>query len=181
VETVEFFIRYVVLMMEQSRRSVQPKEADIKDALSGLYTAKFMADRLEEELRNGRRDQKPCGLVLVKLKKFRDVLHKNGILSIEASLKKIARIIEDNLEAGEKAARCGEDAFGIIMPRVNKSKLELAARELLGKIQSDLCEDARELDVAVSFAENPIDGITVDELLAHATIALQQTTERHAS
>lgn len=168
IEIIEFFLKYIVYSLKQNMASVAVKDSEIKDALTGLYTEMFLVDRLDEEIEKTRQNHKPCGLVLVKLGNFKDYLQKKGTLAVEADLKRIARVLIDDLQEGEKAARCSEDVFGIITPGVNKAKLEHMAVEVMKRLDEVMPEKYVELGLKCSVAEIPIDGLTTDELISHA-------------
>lgn len=179
MEVVEFFMRYIVFLQEQQQQQVSPagvtlKELDLKDTLTGLYTEKFMIDRLDEELSKAVNIHKPCGILLYKLTNFKQLLGERSSLELETVLKKAARVLTDNLQEGEKAARCAEDVFGLIMPALNKKRLELVANDLLYKLKTELGEEFDNLGIVCSIAECPVDGSTTDELITHAGALLMK-------
>jgi diguanylate cyclase (GGDEF)-like protein len=170
LETVEFFLKYVSFLRELALGSrMHQKDNDFKDALTGLYTEQFMIDRLDEELAKAKRSHKPCALVLFKLSALKDFVKTRGSLQGEAAIKKIAKVLSENLQEGEKAARCAEDTFGIVMPGLNKRRSEMAARAMLTKFKAALGADCEALNPLCSYAECPYDGSGTDELVSYAS------------
>jgi len=178
LETVEFFMKYISFLRELAGGShVRQKENDFKDALTGLYTEQFMIDRMDDELVKARRNHKPCALVLFKLSALKDFVKERGSLQGEAAIKKVAKAISDNLQEGEKAARCAEDTFGIVMPGLNKRRAEMAARGMLTKFKVVLGNDCDGLSPICSYAECPFDGSDTDELISYASNFLANFSE----
>lgn len=185
MEIVEFFIRYIVFLQEQQvpathSPTVTLKEMDLKDNLTGLYTEKFMIDRLDEELEKSNKIHKPCGILLFKFSNFKNLLNEKGSLEVEMILKNAASVLSGNLQEGEKAARCAEDVFGLTMPSLNKKRLEMVANDLILKLKTQLADDFDKLGVVGAIAECPIDGSTTDELITHAGSLLMRQVPQEA-
>jgi len=166
LDTLKAFSKHITFIIEHQRISERIKDLEIKDPLTGLYNAKFAKERLDEEVKRAIVYQKPCGFILIKIKNFKDYINKTGVLALESVLKKIADIMRDNLEVGQKAVRISEDSLGIIVPEKSKAQLEKQGSELLSKIKQEISE---RLDLVLSVAENPIDGASAEELINKAS------------
>lgn len=169
IETVEFFVKYIAFLrdLDHGQRSRQ-RDNEFKDALTGLYTEQFMTDRLDEELAKAQRSHKPCALVLFKLTGLPGFVKTRGSLQGEAVIKKVARTLAENLQEGEKAARSSDDTFGLILPGLNKRRVEMAARGMLSKFKTSLGPDYEALAPVCSYAECPLDGLASADLVVHA-------------
>ena len=168
IEILNFFIKYIVFNLRLNMSAVVVNDADIKDALTGLYTEHFMIDRLDEEIIRNKNSHKPCGIFTIKLKRFKDYLKDKGTLMVESDLKKVARVLLEDLPEGGKAVRCSEDRFSVVMPACHKARLDTMAHEAMRRLSESFGEKFIEMGMVYSVAEMPIDGITSNELLAHA-------------
>ena len=167
LDVLRAFSKHITFIIEHQRISERIKDLEIKDPLTGLYNAKFAKERLDEEIKRAIVNQRPCGFILIKIKNFKDYIDKRGILALESALKKIANIMRDNLEVGQKPVRISEDSLGIIAPEKSKAQLEKQGSGLLSKVKQEVL--AEELDLAFSVAENPLDGTSAEELINKAS------------
>ncbi|RKY44559.1 MAG: hypothetical protein DRP80_01805 [Candidatus Omnitrophota bacterium] len=167
LDTLKTFSKHISFIIEHQRISKRIKDLEINDPLTGLYNAKFAKERLDEEVKRAIVNQRPCGFILIKIKNFRDYIDKIGVLALESVLKKIANIMKDSLEVGQKAVRISEDSLGIIAPEKSKAQLEKQGSELLAKIKQEILAEG--LDLVFSVAENPIDGASAEELISKAS------------
>lgn len=87
---------------------------------------------------------------------------------LEKACKNIADIITNNLDASEEAGRLSEDKVVIIAPEKSKAQLQQRAEFLLSQVKFNLSKQGIDLDLHFSMAENPLDGLTQDELINKA-------------
>jgi len=167
IETLTVFSKHITFIVEHRKMSEKIKDLEIKDPLTGLYNERFAKERLDEEIKRAIANQRPCGFILIKIKNFKECIERLGVLSLESDLKKIASIIRDNLEIGQKPARLSEDTLGIIAPEKSKAQLERQASMLVSKIKEEASLEA--LNLTFSVAENPIDGVSAEELIKKAS------------
>jgi diguanylate cyclase (GGDEF)-like protein len=173
LELLHVFSKQVAIAFENDKLLKKTEELEIKDGLTQLYNAKFIKERLDEEIKRGMIYQRPCSFILFNVDGFKPFCDKYGRMTGESVLKKIARLIMDEITPVDRAGRFGDDEFALILPERYKKESKKIAEELKNKI-SELCimrskeEDRVSITVSASLSENPIDGISAKELIDKA-------------
>jgi diguanylate cyclase (GGDEF)-like protein len=133
---------------------------------------------LDEEIKRAILLQRPCSFVLVNIDNFKIYRDRQGELASESTLKKIARILEENGTEIDRVGRFGGDEFALILPEKNKKEATLIAEEVRRRIEESIFPGDKtsmvKLTVSAGVSENPIDGINAGELVDKATQSLKQ-------
>jgi len=145
----------------------------LKDALTGFYNATYIRERLKEEIQRAVHYQRPCSFVYLNVDGFNDYAAQHGVEASEEALKSVAKIIERHLSEFDRPARIRKDEFVIIFPDKNKKKImEIAegiSREIAAFSFGAKGGTANQrLTVCAGISENPMDGVSVDELFVKA-------------
>ena len=185
---------------ELLRKQVEKLEA--VDRLTGLFNGTFIRSRLEDEIKKAVHGKKPCSFVLMSIDHFDGYRQTFGHIMAESFLVKIAAILKENVKGQEKVARFADNEFAIILPEKNKRQSIDLAENIRKKIEhlaslgnqslSDWLQkensgsDGREdhpapslkeligLNCSMAVTENPIDGITANDLIVKAEKILQK-------
>ena len=176
IELLKVFAKQITIAIESEILGKKTEQLAIKDDLTDLYNKTFITGRLEEEIKRAIFYQRPCSFVAINIdgfKKFRDT---HGELAAEEALKRMAKIIKDNITPVGKAARTGGDDFAMLLPEKNKKEANFIAEEVRKKIESTnmLRQAQAALTVSCGVSENPIDGSTADELMKKAAEAVKE-------
>lgn len=103
----------------------------ITDNLTGAYNQRYWTRRLEEEFDRSKRAGEPLSIMIIDVdhfKKFNDTFgHEWG----NELLKKLARIIRDNLRHIDLLFRYGGDEFTVILPKATASESQVIAQRLI--------------------------------------------------
>ncbi len=161
-------------MISQNAHELMQKveRLSLKDNLTGLYTASYIRERLDEEIQRAIHSQCPCSFAYFKIDQFSSYESIYGPAAAEGILKVFATIFSSNLSNYGRAARIATDEFAIIFPNRNKKKsIETVERMRKGVVDffaSHGAEAGATLTFCVGISENPIDGISGDALYAKA-------------
>lgn len=170
-ELLEIFGKQVTIAIENDILLRRVEKLEIKDMLTGLYNEQYIRDRLDEEIKRAIMYQRPCGFILAKLNNFSAYQNKYGQIICETALKKVASCLSSALTDVERIARFADYEFDIVLPEKNKRSCEKIAGELKDKVEY-LFKDEPDLDkrlsITAAVAENPLDGISAQELIAFA-------------
>lgn len=153
----------------------QIEKLEIEDILTGLYNEHYIRNRLDEEIKRAVMYQRPCGFILAKLNNFSAYQNKYGQIVCETALKKVASCLSSALTDVERIARFADYEFAIVLPEKNKRSCEKIAGELKDKVEclfKDEPQADKRLSITAAVAENPLDGISAQELIAFAQNAL---------
>jgi diguanylate cyclase (GGDEF)-like protein len=110
------------------------------------------------------------------LDNFKIFREERGELVAEEALRRIAKVVRDNTSPIGKAARIGGDEFAMLLPEKNKREAAYVAEELRKKIESAnvLKEGKAALTASIGVSENPIDGVTSEEIFKRAEEAVKE-------
>ena len=155
----------------------------LKDKLTGLYNASYIRERLDEEIQRAIHYQRPCSFVFLNIDGFNRYVLKHGLDASDGALKSTAKILEKHLSEFDRAARIGKDEFAIIFPDKNKKKAIQAVEAISQDISNfaflgDSDSERGKLTVCVGISENPIDGISADELYVKAQDRLRTAKQK---
>lgn len=181
VELLDIFAKQVAIAVENDLLTHWVEKLEIKDTLTGLYNESFIKNRLQEEIRRAVVYQRPCGFVVVNIDNFQKYHQTYGSLQAEATLKKVAVVIRDSVTEIDRASRIGDNEFAIVLPEKNKRQSFNVAEDIRRKIEFSFSEEQapdRRLTVSAAISENPLDGMTAEELLKKAKELLKQAKEQ---
>jgi diguanylate cyclase (GGDEF)-like protein len=176
IDLAKVFAKQITIAIESDLLSKKTEELAIKDDLTGLYNKNYILTRLEEEIKRAVFYQRPCSFILFNIDDFRKFRETRGEIAAEEALKRIAKVIKDDLGPVGKGARISGDEFAMLLPERNKREAAEMAEDVKDKIKSTnlLREGSAYLTVSCGVSENPIDGATSDELFKRARGALER-------
>ena len=176
IEIVKVFAKQITIAIENDTLNKRADELAIKDDLTGLYNKSFILARLEEEIKRAVFCQRPCSFIIFSIDDFKNFRDTKGELAAEEVLKKMAKVIKDNMSPVGKAARMSGDEFALLLPEKNKKEAGEIAEDIRGKVESAslLREGKADLTVSGGIGENPIDGATADEVFRRALAAVKE-------
>jgi diguanylate cyclase (GGDEF)-like protein len=176
VELVKVFAKQITIAIESDMLSKRTEALSIKDDLTDLYNKKFILDRLGEEIKRSIFYQRPCSFLVFGVDGFDDFRSLHGELATEEALRKMAKVIKDNMNPIGKAARVAGDEFAVLLPEKNKKESFAIAEEIRKKVESVnfLKSGNASLTVSGGVSENPLDGATSDELFKKAGDLLRE-------
>lgn len=179
VELLNVFARQMAIAIENDRLSKKVEDLEIKDGLTDLYNRRYITDRLDEEILRAIFHQRPCALIVLKIRGFQSLTEKSGEVVAEDTLRKVAELLKMNLGEFDRAGRMENDEFALVLPEKNKRQAEDVARELKNKIDFALGADkaSKNSGVTVAVVENPIDGMDAAILLEKAQKSLGEGSE----
>jgi diguanylate cyclase len=115
----------LVLQREQARHD------SMHDPLTGLPNRALLADRFEQALRTGRRLDRPTGLLLIDLDRFKEVNDTLGHQCGDQLLMQVGPRLSRTLRDVDTVARLGGDEFAVLLPAVDGLASVLAVAEQL--------------------------------------------------
>ncbi|GEM_PF-939445 len=155
----------------------------LKDKLTGLYNATYIRERLNEEIQRAIHYQRPCAFACLTIDAFDDYVMKCGLKASDEALKSVAKIFEKNLSEFDRAARINKEEFVIIFPDKNKKRaiqiIEEISKDVMGfSFGSKAARKDEHLTICVGISENPIDGVSADELYMKARDRMKTAKNR---
>jgi diguanylate cyclase (GGDEF)-like protein len=103
------------------RRSAEKRAANLafRDALTGLFNARYFLRRLAEAVALSAREGKPSAVFLIDLDGFKPVNDKYGHAAGDQALKEVAARLRDALRDYDTVARLGGDEFVVLVQGID--------------------------------------------------------------
>lgn len=153
----------------------------LHDALTGLPNRRYLDQHLEKVL--GTRDGQVQKLTVLHmdLDRFKEINDTLGHGAGDAILRHVARELEKNAASGDFVARIGGDEFVIVCSDCQaKPDYEDMGNDLIASINKPIVYNGHECRVGASIgiAERVESGISAEQLLVNADIALYEAKRR---
>lgn len=109
----------VARMCRSLRREVEQHQFEaLHDPLTSLPNRTLFNDRVEQRVRERRREGEAAAMMLVDLDRFKEVNDTFGHRAGDILLVEVARRLSTRLRTSDTVARLGGDEFGVLLPRV---------------------------------------------------------------
>lgn len=171
IELLDIFAKQIAIAVENDILVHNVKRLEVKDTLTGLYNEHFMHNRLQEEIKRAIVYRRPCAYIVVDVDNFKKYNQAFGSLQAESAIKRIAALIKDSVSEIDRVGRIGDDEFAVILPEKNKRQAQEIADTIRKKVEfayNEYAEPEKKITVSAGVSENPLDGITSDELIKKA-------------
>jgi diguanylate cyclase (GGDEF)-like protein len=173
---------YNAQLYEQTREASRRHEHEAThDSLTGLPNRALLVRRAAEYLAV---PDAAVSLLLVDLDHFKSINDTLGHPTGDRLLQAAAQRLQAVLRTTDTIARLGGDEFAILLPDTQSAEdSERVAKAVLAALATPVLVDGLRLSVegSVGIAHYPADSLNVDELLAHADIALYQAKTARGS
>lgn len=151
------------------------------DPLTHLPNRALLNDRMKLALANAERNSQGVGVIFIDLNRFKEINDIHGHDVGDEVLVESARRFQASLRQGETLARLGGDEFVVIVDSDDLNILTIVAERLQQSlIEQPITLKGHSFSVGLSagIALYPLDGLTGDELLKCADIAMYRAKNR---
>jgi diguanylate cyclase (GGDEF)-like protein/putative nucleotidyltransferase with HDIG domain len=142
------------------------------DPLTKLSNRHGFRELLDLELERARRGETDMGVVVGDLDHFKEVNDRSGHHVGDASLQRVARLLERGKRTIDGVARVGGEEFALILPDTNEHNTFLIAERLRCELRDEFARDAVPVTISFGVASYPHHGETAASLLRAADEAL---------
>lgn len=145
------------------------------DSLTQLPNRRLFRDRLEQTIRQSKRDHSSFALLLIDLDHFKEVNDTMGHDAGDFLLVDAAQRIQHCMRESDTVARMGGDEFVVILPEINDSaSIERIAQTIIGKLASPflLGEEKAFISASIGITLYPDDAESMETLLKNADQAM---------
>jgi len=155
----------------------------VTDQLTGVSNRRFLDSYLATQFRAALRAERPLGVLMLDLDRFKSFNDTNGHPAGDALLRAAARMAAASVREGDLVARYGGEEFVVVLPDAERpAALEIAER-IRSSIESMRVDGLPALKVPVAtvsigLAMAPGDGRTVQALVRAADEALYRAKEQ---
>ena len=145
------------------------------DSLTKLANRFQMSEWLEKILNAPREDNRVCSVFLLDLDRFKQVNDSMGHPAGDALLKQVAERLSSTVSQAGRVGRLGGDEFQIILPgRVPREELGHLGQRIIDNLSQPYSIEGQRVTIgaSVGIAVYPDDGVTSEELIRNADLAL---------
>ncbi len=177
IDLLDVFAKQLAISIENERLIHRVEKLEIRDPLTGLYNLVFIRNRLDEEIRRAIAYHRPCAFVFLHIDNFQQFHSTFGLMPTETALKKSASLIQDSVTEIDRVGRMGDNVFAIILPEKNKRQALDLAQQVRKNLDFGFSEEAdpgKKFTFSIGVSENPLDGVTSEELIEKAKLSLNQ-------
>jgi diguanylate cyclase (GGDEF)-like protein/PAS domain S-box-containing protein len=123
----------------------------LHDSLTGLANRTFLQERLEETIRAGEREMKPCAVLLMDMDGFKSVNDSLGHQAGDRLLLQVAERMRRVLRKADTVARYGGDEFAVVpWGATDVSRAVLIAEKILNAMDQPFTIDDQSISVSLS-------------------------------
>ncbi|TNF48937.1 MAG: GGDEF domain-containing protein [Deltaproteobacteria bacterium] len=177
---IQTFTGHAVLMIDRAatlEKAGKFEQLAITDPLTGLYNRRFFEDRLQEEFSRGERQQQTFCIILADLDNFKIYNDLCGHLAGDNALRKTAEILRRSAREMDVVTRYGGEEFCLILPGTGKKESVFVGERFRRAIEAESFPGENHLPLgrlttSIGIATFPADGVTVNELIHAADLAL---------
>ncbi len=183
---VAYAISGIVIGVQARRHHVQSEMLELdstRDAVTGVWRADRIEQRLAEEVRRSGRYHASCACVLIDVPGFAEFRRTFGRIKTDLLLERLADLLRLTLRDTDSVGRHGTTGFTIILPSTDEEYASLVAARIAEAVtatefEGDALEPTTHVPVAVAFATYPRDAASAAELLsvAEARLGMIRTT-----
>lgn len=157
------------------------RSQSIRDPLTGLFNRRFMEESLALELRRAVRNQRPLGVIMLDLDRFKHFNDTFGHDAGDTLLRELGKLLQTNIRGEDIACRYGGEEFTLILPEGNAEVIQQRAEALREAIKRmEVLHRGRPLGritASLGVAIFPEHGRTGESLLQAADASLYQSKD----
>jgi diguanylate cyclase (GGDEF)-like protein/PAS domain S-box-containing protein len=170
-----FVIALIEDISDRKAQEAQLEHQALHDALTDLPNRVLLHDRLDQAIKQSKRDSEGMALMVMDLDRFKEVNDTFGHHSGDDLLCEVARRLQKRLRSSDTVARLGGDEFAMVLPGVGaEAAAAAAARKLLKAFDRPFEVEGETLEIGASLgiALYPTHGAGADTLLQRADVAM---------
>ncbi len=169
---------YAAIAIENAEDVARAKSLTITDDLTGLYNARHLYKRMEQEIHAAKENGGSFSLAFLDLDRFKAVNDKHGHLVGSEALSRFGQRLRKLARPGDLCFRYGGDEFVILMPDTTNEQASHWTHSLHKRMSAAQFELAGGLQVSlassVGVATYPTDGRTMHAILGAADQRMYQ-------
>jgi diguanylate cyclase (GGDEF)-like protein/PAS domain S-box-containing protein len=170
---------HIAMALSNLRLHETLRAQSIRDPLTGLFNRRFMEESLALELRRAVRNQRPLGVIMVDLDRFKHFNDTYGHDAGDTLLRELGTLLQNNIRGEDIACRYGGEEFTLILPEGNAEVTQQRAEGLRAAIKRMEVQHRGQplgrISMSLGVAIFPEHGRTAEALLQASDAALYQS------
>lgn len=151
------------------------REQAIRDPLTGLFNRRYLQETLPRELARAEREGRPLSVAMLDLDYFKQLNDAYGHLAGDAMLQQLAQVLTQLTRTGDIVTRYGGEEFVVVLPDSTSQTACQRAEEwraAFERITEKAAQPLQQITLSVGIASYPQNGISAEELIHQADMAL---------
>jgi diguanylate cyclase (GGDEF)-like protein len=148
----------------------------VRDPLTDLFNRRYLEATLEREIHRAEREQKPVGIIMLDVDRFKQINDTFGHPTGDTILRELGNFLKGQVRVGDIACRYGGEEFMLILPDAPLETVQQRAEEIREAIKClQLIHQDRLLapiTLSLGVAVFPYHGLTTQKLIQAADVAL---------
>jgi diguanylate cyclase (GGDEF)-like protein len=164
------------------RQMAEIEHQALHDSLTGLPNRLLFHDRVEQALREARRDGTCFAILLIDLDRFKEINDTLGHQSGDRVLEEVAQRLRFALRESDTVARLGGDEFALLARSAGEPQAATAVAERLHDALSrpfTIEGLLLEVEASIGVTLHPADGDDAETLIRRADVAMYVSKELH--
>jgi len=124
-----------IAQLNEARKRLQ--QLAVTDGLTGLFNHRFFKEQLGHEFNRTIRTKSPLSLAMIDIDSFKYYNDENGHPAGDEVLKKISKLIQQNLRKIDVAARYGGEEFVLILPETSHEAAKIVTEKIRKLIEEE--------------------------------------------
>jgi diguanylate cyclase (GGDEF)-like protein len=168
VLTSRGLLRAPILMEFDEFKKLQINAAT--DSLTGLYNRRLFDEYCDKELNRAKRYGHPLAIVILDLKKLKEVNDRHGHPRGDQVLILAAETFKNTLRSSDFAFRIGGDEFALLLPQSESEQADTLCRRVRSQYETEIQSLRLDVGVTLDFgiAVYPDDSEKMDDLMTIA-------------
>lgn len=161
----------LAVSISQMTARLQASPPATHDSVTGAYTESYMHQRLAEELKRAAMYQRPCAIAVFALPQYEAYGQQHGRAEAERVLKQVVELIRESVTVIDRVGRLRGNGLVVLLPERNKRHAVDLTRLICERVCAHFAtagESTNRFTLIGEVAENPLDGVTAEELLQKA-------------
>jgi len=159
-----------ILHRELIEANEKLKIISITDELTGIYNRRFVMDVLKSEIKI-KKERTSLSIIMIDIDNFKLINDKFGHGKGDQVIKKVAKLLSDNVRSSDTVGRIGGEEFLILLPDLNIEKTRLIAEKLRILIESQKWENKMKVTISGGVYNNNTDE-TINDILHKVDLCL---------
>ena len=176
VERAEIVGRHGIPALENADTYATAKERAFVDDVTEAYNARYLFDACDKEIRRSERYGTPLSVLFLDLDRFKRVNDEFGHLAGSKMLRRLCRLLEQNVREVDTLARYGGDEFTILLVDTEHTEALAVAERIRRGVAAETFEldgEARlGLTVSIGVSTCPLQAADRDRLIDAADKAM---------
>ena len=154
------------------------KRVAMTDALTGIYTRRFLFEWMEKQVTFITRNSGRFGCMLLDIDFFKSINDTFGHGQGDTVLKKVAQVIKQAVRKGDIVGRYGGEEFLVLLPNANLSQAGLVAEKIRVDIERNITVP-KQITLSIGVGScTCIEPVTVDVDVSNIVQSLLDVTDK---